>query len=572
MTIGNGGGSVWSSLFLQPFPARTPLSEVEQLRERCTYLEGRVQQLAEEGPTGLAIIARVDPPGPKRKCVVCFTSGGTFEVHHPNVPVNAGDVVRVMQKNGQILGISDFPFIGPVAEVQQVIEGPGDLVEIEFGHQRRVTRLVGVKAERGDRVMMNGDLAFAFRNIGKQIEDATGPVATVRQAIDEGSIEVEKADGRRTVRRGNGLPEVKKGDRVILDAAQGVAVRLLPRQEDSLAFSGDTGVTWADVKGQEEAVRALREAIEEPWKEKDVYAAFDQSPSKGVLLSGPPGTGKTLLGRAAATAIADLHGKKAAASGYAYVKGPEIMDKWIGSSEANVRRIFTNAREHFAEHGYPQLVFIDECESVLMARTRRESHGGNADVSIVQAFLAELDGLQATDAVFLLATNRPQDIDPAVLRDGRISVSVEMRRPDQKASVEVLRHHFGKKKKLELGRQEMAEKVAALVFDQRHVLGMVRTADRHRFTLGHCATGALLEGIVRKATQIAIRRCIADKAAPKKLLLADFEEAVVVAVKEAQQKGFAEAVADFIAKLPDGAGATWIPANVKEESKIALVR
>lgn len=567
----HGNGWTPTRLFLQPFPMGTG-TEVEVLRERVQYLEGRVQQLYEVGPTALAIVARVDPPGARRTCILCLSSGGSVQVNYPGVPITEGQIVRVLQQNGQILGVIDFPFIGPVAEVQQLVDGPGDLVEVEFGHQRRVTRLLGIKAERGDRVMMNPDLAFAFRNIGKQLEEATGPVATVRQPIDDQSIEVEKSDGRRTVRRGHGLPEVKKGDRVILDAAQNVAVRLLPRQEDSLAFIGETGVTWQDVKGQDEAVRALREAIEEPWKEKEIYAEFDQSPSKGVLLSGPPGTGKTLLGRAAATAIAELHGKKAAASGYAYLKGPEIIDKWLGSSETNVRRIFTNARDHFVQHGYPQLVFIDECESVLMARTRRESHGGNADLAVVQTFLAELDGLEATGAFFLLATNRPQDIDPAVLRDGRITVSVETKRPDEKKAAEVLRHHFGKKKKLELGRAEMAEKVAALVFDQRHVLGMVKTADRHRFTLGHCATGALLEGIVRKATQVAIRRSITDKKSPRKVLLTDFEEAVAVAMREAQQKGFAEAVAEFIAKLPDGAGATWLPANVKEESKIALAR
>ena len=552
---------------------REGLSEVEQLREKVKFLESRVQEFADGGPTQIAIVAQVGEPGPKRKCVLCLASGGAIEAPHPGVPIEVGQVLRVRQDKGVIVGAMDFPFIGPVAEVQQVIDGPGNLVEIEFGHQRRVTRLIGCTAARGDRVLVNPDLAFAFRNIGRQVEDATGPVATVRQPIDDESVEVEQQTGRRTVRRGSKLPEVKKGDRVILDAAQNVAVRLLPRQEDSLAFTGETGVEWSDVIGQEEAVRALKEAIEEPWREKEIYSAFGQSPSKGVLLSGVPGIGKTLLARACATANARQHGKKASASGFVYVKGAELLDKFIGASEANVRQLFANARAHAAQHGYPQLIAIDEADSLLVARTRREAHGGNADVSVCTSFLAELDGMESTGAFVLLLTNRPQDIDSAVLRDGRISRSVVMKRPDERCAALVLEHHLGKKP-LALARPEMATMVAGAVFAPRHVLGTVKTAKgRERFTLGHCATGALLEGIVRKATQVAIRRCVKDKKAPKKIALPDFDEAIDVAFAEAQQKGFAEALAEFIAALPDNAGATFTPATAKEESKlISLAR
>lgn len=571
--MSNGNPDWATSVFLAPVFMGEP-SEIERLRQQVKYLEQRVQEFAEGGPTGIAMVANVGVPGPKRKCVLVLASGGAVEAPHPGVPIEEGQIVRVRQDKGIMVGAIDYPFIGPVAEVQEVIEGPGHLVEIEFGHQRRVTRLVGITAERGDRVMMNSDLAFAFRNIGKQTEEATGPVATVRQAIDEQSIEVEKPDGRRTVRRGKGLPEVKKGDRVILDAAQNVAVRLLPRQEDALAFTGETGVDWSHVKGQDEAVRALQEAIEEPWREKEIYESFDQKPPKGVLLSGPPGVGKTLIARACHSALAGLHGKRASESGFAYVKGAEILDKWLGGSEANVRRLFENARAHAEEHGYPQLIVMDEADAVLVARTRRESHGGNSDVSVCQSFLAELDGVDSTGAFVLLLTNRPQDIDPAVLRDGRISVSVKLKRPDQKASAEVLLHHFGKKKRLELKAPEMATKVAAMVFDTKHELGSVKTArDRHRFTLGHLATGALLEGIVRKATQVAIRRCIAEKAQKpaRRVLLADFDEGVAQAMREAQQKGFAEALAEFIETLPDHKDATFTAATAKPTSTLILL-
>ena len=394
------------------------------------------------------------------------------------------------------------------------------------------------KPERlpGGKVVQPGDGVRIIQQ-SLQIVDVVDPVPIgtvheVRRLLPNGMCEVNSVPTPRAVlcpaKHG-----VKEGDSVVVDGTMIVVIQNLGKKgENRYAVKGGTGVKWADVIGQEDAVRAMREAVEEPILFRDLYAEMGKKRSKGVLLWGQPGTGKTLLAKAAATGIADLHSSEGSETSFAYIKGPELMNKYVGASEENVRSIFVGAREHFEAHGQPQVVFIDEAESILTSRSKREGRS-TVDVNVVQMFLAEMDGLADASAFFVLATNRPQDLDPAVVREGRIDTKIEMRRPTEEAAVGIARINLGGAKTAG-GVESTAFHVAAELFSTRHVLGMVTGRDkkREKVLLAHTMSGALVAGVVEAAKQVAIRR-IKDGKGERSISLDDVSEAVQVKYEEA---------------------------------------
>jgi ATP-dependent 26S proteasome regulatory subunit len=303
--------------------------------------------------------------------------------------------------------------------------------------------------------------------------------------------------------------EPKAGDRVILDYYGLIVQRNLGSHDASHALVEDTKVTWDDVGGQEEAKRALQEAIVEPVTKKKIYERFGMRSSKGVLLHGASGTGKTMLAKAAATALAELYGKESRSSGFIYVKGPELLNKWLGETEANIRRIFASAREHKEKHGYPAIVFIDEADALLGRRGSMGPGYEGMERTLVPQFLAEMDGMTSSGAFVLLATNRPDILDPAVVRDGRIDRKVHVSRPSQKDAAAIFERLLRDKHPVT---GMTGEDCARALFNPMRVLwkvkikanseGLTREAS---FTLADLASGAMVAGIVGRATQRAIR-------------------------------------------------------------------
>jgi AAA+ superfamily predicted ATPase len=299
----------------------------------------------------------------------------------------------------------------------------------------------------------------------------------------------------------------KPGDSVVLDPCQVIVVKNLGAAQPAAGPPRETGVSWDDIRGQDEAVAALRDAIEGPVVDKALRARYGRKPAKGALLAGPPGCGKTLLGAACATALATLHGKEGAASGYQYVKGPELLNHMLGQSEANVRRLFQNARAHYAEHGYPCVVFLDEADALL----------GRRDVGILQTmnqtivpmFLTEMDGLDASCAFVLVATNRPDMLDSAVTREGRLDLKIEIGRPDHDGIVSTLERYLRVVPLDGMTLAQACERGADEIESTRHVLYMVRTksgkGDR-RFELSDVVSGAMCAGLVARAVDSAISR------------------------------------------------------------------
>lgn len=320
-------------------------------------------------------------------------------------------------------------------------------------------------------------------------------------------VEVVSVEGKEIVgRRGqteamfvvaDGL-ELKAGDRTALDMSGSVAMKRLPRA-DAHRFQLETPqtITWDDIGGQEEAKEALREAIEYPVRFAETYKAHGQKPAKGALLFGPPGCGKTLLARALAASVK---------AGFLYVKGAEVLDKFVGASEANIRGLFQQARAFKAKTGRAAVIFFDEADAVLSERKSGGLAFAGVDRTLVSTFLAEMDGLDDAAAFVLLATNKPDQLDPAVVREGRCDAKVKVARPDQKSADAIFRLALR-------GRRGDPDKLApfgveALYADTLRLfeLSYKGVAMPEYIRLRDLASGAMIEGIVQKAARLAIKR------------------------------------------------------------------
>lgn len=256
----------------------------------------------------------------------------------------------------------------------------------------------------------------------------------------------------------------------------------------------------------------MREIIEGPHQLKDLYEFYNKKPIKGALLFGPPGCGKTLLAMAIVTAVAKTYGnnaREAMQSGFIYVKGPELLEMWLGKSEEAIRSLFARARTHRQNYGFPAIIFIDEAEALL----RKRGSGISSDIesTTVPTFLAEMGGMEESGALVLLATNRADILDPAVVRDGRVDVKVYISRPTPESATEIFRIHL---KKVPLAAGLKIEKLAAaaskrLFSDDYRYYSVFDRKDPKTpryFMLKHLVNGALIAGIVDKATTLAIRR------------------------------------------------------------------
>jgi proteasome-associated ATPase len=442
-----------------------------------------------------------------------------------------------------------------LARIQERGHPMGVVVQIRESHVVVAVGQQFVEAQRPTNALPGGELeegcTVRILQEGFQIVDVVrgfdfGTVHEVLRVLEDGLVEIAAQPAPRAIIAGR-RHKVETGHRVVVDATM-VAVQknLGPKDNKKHAAKKATGVSWCDVIGQDAAVGAMKEAVEDHVTHAALYAEMGKRRSKGILLSGPPGIGKTLLMKAAATAVAALHGKTFCDEGFAYIKGPELANKWFGQSEENVRAIFSNAKEYFAKTGAPQLVAIDEAESILRSRARRDSANASVDVNIVQAFLAELDGLEDGGIFLVLATNRPEDLDPAIIRDGRLDTKIRMGRPS-KGDVEKLALHYLAGSPTVADRELLAHELAEAVFSPHRVLGLAHGANKEREKLlfGHVASGALVAGIVEQAKQVAIRR-LKDGKGARAIETADVDAAVEAKYVEALGGSHLDAADDLV--------------------------
>lgn len=375
-----------------------------------------------------------------------------------------------------------------------------------------VTEKIKEKVGRGNRVILNTQTKAIIGH--SQFNTQLGTVVVVEEVIND-RLKVQICGEPKTIL--SSVADIKAGDEVVLDSSKSMAVEKLSRKKSKFFLEEVPETPWDSIGGLEETIETIKEEIVNPFIHKEVFAKYGRKPAKGILLYGPPGCGKTLLAKSIAYNLSAISkNNKDGVKGYFIkVNGPEILDKWLGNSEANIRRIYESAREASRESESPVVVFVDEAEAVLKSR----GSGISTDVydSIVPQFLSEMDGMNENNNIItILATNREDIIDPAVLRDGRVDKKIKVSRPDKEGTKDIFEIYLkdkpiqGKKCKT----KELAKKLAEEIHKDENVLYNILTPSgkaAEQFLYKHIVSGAMIKGIVDRAVTYAIKREIAGE-------------------------------------------------------------
>lgn len=457
----------------------------------------------------------------------------------------------------------------PANRIGTLLEVPADgLARIAVGGAEYYTnvdpRVAREALKIGTQVLVNEAFAV-IKTLGY---DHHGPVLKIAEVLPDGRLRFESEMGRQAVilQRSSELAgvELNAGDEVRVDPSHRIAIeKLEDRKTKTHLLDEIPTVTWEQIGGQQAAIKAIRKAIEYPLLHAATFEQYKFTQPKGFLLYGPPGCGKTLIGQATAASLSKLVRESTPAvppgrepqppitgGVFLHVKGPEILNMWLGESERIVRDLFAQARAR-RNAGWLPFIFIDEAESVL--GTRRAMRSFNISNTLVPMFCTEMDGIESLrDVVIILASNRPDLIDPAVLRPGRIDRKIKVARPNRDAAAEILAVYVTTDLPLDVAlvaphqndkaaaRDAVVTQVTDAIFrrtDENRVLSVrLRSGQNKTLYRGDLLSGAILASVVQRAKEKAIDRALGDQPGEgaKGLTLADLLESVDAEFREGE--------------------------------------
>jgi len=382
---------------------------------------------------------------------------------------------------------------------------------------------------RGSEVVLND----AYNVVMVRRPDSSGEIVTVKELLEGGrrAIVVGRADEERVVELAEQLGEVhlRAGDTALMDTRSALLLEKLPRPEvEELVLEEVPDIDYADIGGLDEQIEAITDAVELPFLHQDLFRDYALPAPKGILLYGPPGCGKTLIAKAVANSLArkvtQATGREAR-SYFLNIKGPELLNKYVGETERHIRLVFQRAREKAAD-GTPVIVFFDEMESLF--RTRGTGISSDMEATIVPQLLAEIDGVETLKNVIVIgASNREDLIDPAILRPGRLDVKIKINRPDSTAAGQIFARYLTTEVPLStdevttLGGGDPDKAIAVMI--EQVVDEMYRTDETNQFLevtyqngdkevmyFKDFSSGAMIENVVRRAKKLAIKRELDD--------------------------------------------------------------
>ena len=477
--------------------------KVEQLKMLRTLVKQRrfIRRLSEE-PTIIVPVCKITQSTQKTE----FINGSRVRIAssetRPDLIGQTGQIISDPHEDQKfIVIIDDSEEIGlfSTSEKEQELElldtPSRSAIILHHGAEMEIKLPLEMRVKPGQRIKLNAKTSQAIDIAIESPEN--GEVATVIRVIDESRSEVNFRGEHRIVlnTKANNL---SAGDRVMLDSSGYIVLSNLGKQDNRFKYSLETNTTFEDIVGLEEIKEELLDIVD------------GHTQPKGVLLWGAPRCGKTLLMKALGGALRTKHGQEKISSGVYYLKGPEILEELVGRAESTIRQLFAMGREHKKRHGFPAIIIFDEAESIC--RKRGTSISSDILDSIVPTLLAEMDGLEPSDSIVFMLTNRQDLLDPAIVADGRIDIKLRVPRPTKESFEEILRRkRLGIKIQSGDAQRLAHSAVEKLYSPSLAFLEITRKAtgdtpiEAIPFTLAQIANGAMAVNIVTKAETYAKR-------------------------------------------------------------------